>query len=150
MSIKLIKNQSKLPKKQDGSVITLCDDVSQEFAKNDLREEKVIELKDLKKFFDSFNAERAKLPAGGFKDKVLLGANFLVDDIQLVLEQNKGNLSFLRLYLGIDENGDHILCLAPVDKSKKVIIKTGTYYVTQCCGYPPHTANFKGDPILGL
>ena len=152
MAIKLIKNHSKQNHDENGNLITLCDDSLKNFSKDQLREERDIEIKDLKKNFDAFNTARGKLPGTveAFKNKILLSANFPVDDIQRIIDQNDGNLSFLRLYMGIDEYGDHILCVAPVDKNKKVITTDGTIYVAQCCGYPPNTKNFKGDPILGI
>jgi hypothetical protein len=75
-----------------------------------------------------------------------------VQDLYKILDQNKGGLRFLRVYLGVNDNNEHILCIAPIDLNKKLITKSGTIYSIQCCGIPPNRniANFKGDPILEL
>jgi hypothetical protein len=111
-----------------------------------------VELKEIKVYADAYRSALDTLPSAvaGFKNKVLLAANFLVDDVVKIIDQNKDDLLFLRVYVGINEDGDHALFIAPVDKSKHVIVKDGTFYTTECCGYPPHKLNFIGDPILGL
>jgi hypothetical protein len=140
MKINVIQNK-KTALKVNNEPLTLCDDESNEFPLHSLREEKEIEFDDLKKYFKQYKMSRNDLPDGG---KVI--------DIYKILDQNKGGLRFLRVYLGVDDNNEHILCIAPIDLSKKLITKPGTIYSIQCCGIPPNRniANFKGDPILDL
>lgn len=154
MPIKLIQNQSNsiLPKNLHGENLTLCDSESGNISNKDLRTERDIDLKAMKVYFDAFKKEITELPpvVKSFKDKMLLAANFPIEDIKRIIDQNSEDIGFFRLYLGINEEGEHILCIAPVDKKKKLITKDGTIYTVQCCGHPPHKRNFVGDPLLGL
>lgn len=151
MKINLIQN--KVSGNNDS--ITLCDEDAKEFPLHSLREEREIEFGELKRYFNSYKTRRSNLPddgKNGFKENALLAANFPVQDIYKILDQNKGGLRFLRVYLGVNDNNEHILCIAPIDLNKKLITKSGTIYSIQCCGIPPNRniANFKGDPILEL
>lgn len=151
MKINLIQN--KVSGNNDS--ITLCDEDAKEFPLHSLREEREIEFDDLKKYFNRYKTRRSSLPNGGndgFKENALLAANFPVQDIYKILDQNKGGLRFLRVYLGVNDKNEHILCIAPIDLNKKLITEQGTIYSIQCCGIPPNgnITNFEGDPILEL
>jgi hypothetical protein len=152
MAINLIQNNSELPLNGNGVPITLCDDESKNFLAENIRSPRAVDLDQIKGYCDTYKNQRDALPAdpNDFKSKALLAANFLVQDVNSILDQNKGGVLFLRIYLGINETGEHVLCMAPIDMNKNLITTNGTVYTMECCGYPPNGANFKGDPILGL
>lgn len=152
MSIQLITNQpeNKRPKNVNGNAITLCDPESTDFAETNLRMVKPVDLATIRSFYSNFFTLVQNLPSvvDEFKQRVLLSANFPIEDIKAMIDQNGENIKFVRLYMGIDEYNNQVLTMAPVDKNRNLIETDGTFYSQQCCGYPPHIRNFAGDPII--
>jgi hypothetical protein len=149
-TIKLIQNNLNSPANSAGAPVTLCDDEAKNFAIAQIRAIREADISEIKKYCGTYKRKKGNFPVTNFKKRGLLAANFPAEDVSLMLDQNKGNILFLRVYLGINETGDHILCMAPIDMNKQLITIAGTIYTTQCCGVPPNEGNFKGDPILGL
>lgn len=84
-----------------------------------------------------------------FKSKGLIAANFKASELKAMIDENAQDITFIRFYKGINQDGNHFLFAAPIDSHFKQIKRENTSYTEQCCGYPPHTGNFQGDDLLG-
>lgn len=152
MTIQLIMNrpEENRPKTLKGEPATLCDTEAVGFEENSIRMIKPVDLDTIRSYHARYEAMINGLPSSvdDFKSIALQSANFPIADIKAMIEQNGANMKFVRLYVGVDSNGNQLLLMAPVDVNMRVITEAGTFYSEQCCGYPPHMRNFESDPIL--
>lgn len=77
---------------------------------------------------------------------MIRAANFTTDSVQLLLQQSP-NSTFIRVYYGIDENGEHMLFMAPVTETGSLVAEEETVYVEACCACPP-LRNCPEDELL--
>ena len=78
---------------------------------------------------------------------MIRAANFTTDSVLQMLQQYPGS-TFIRVYYGIDEAGNHLLFMAPVPDSESQIAQEDTIYVDGCCHCPP-MGNCPNDGLLG-
>lgn len=148
--INLMQNRpdEERPKNQQNAPGTLCD--PENFTVSEVRILSPADPSVLKRYCQNLKAARNKLSDSNYKKDALLAANFLGTEIENIVTANASKMRFLRFYVGIDDNGQHVAWVAPIGFNNKPIVAEGTTYAMQCCGYPPHTSNFSGDTILEL
>ncbi|MFT3681861.1 MAG: hypothetical protein QM791_16430 [Ferruginibacter sp.] len=76
--------------------------------------------------------------APGEADKVVRYSNFRIQDILLMISENL-DCSFLRIYNGIDADGNHFKIMLPVQQDAAGVTKQqeDTLYIMDCCRCKP-------------
>lgn len=77
---------------------------------------------------------------------MIRAANFTTDSVLQMIQQNPSS-SFIRVYYGIEENGEHRLFMAPVNDVSSLTTETELTYVDDCCRCPPRM-NCPEDELL--
>jgi hypothetical protein len=69
--------------------------------------------------------------------------------VRQLLDQSPGS-AFIRVYYGIEENGEHRLFMAPVAEAGTLTMAqtTDMLFVDDCCHCPPRL-NCPADALLG-
>jgi hypothetical protein len=119
----------------------------------DTDQETVIEKlkKRCKKFKDNV------LPAVNHphKDSMIRAANFLAKpipskpELRSVLDmiQQNEDILHIRVYYGVDENGEHVFFMVPIREGGMIIEKADTIFLDNCCHCPP-MSNCPNDQLL--
>lgn len=81
------------------------------------------------------------------REKMVRATNFRVDALRDMLDQNIG-YTYVRVYNGIDTDGNHMLFMAPAGQDGITIAGDDTVWQDDCCRCPP-MGNCNDDPILG-
>ncbi|MBB6611769.1 hypothetical protein H7F15_12025 [Pontibacter sp. Tf4] len=77
---------------------------------------------------------------------MIRAANFTTDSVLQMIQQSPGS-AFIRVYYGIEENGEHRLFMAPVNDANSLTTETDLTYVDDCCRCPP-LLNCPADDLM--
>ncbi|MDX5483202.1 MAG: hypothetical protein LPK07_16095 [Hymenobacteraceae bacterium] len=77
---------------------------------------------------------------------MIRAANFTSESVLRMLQQNPQS-TFIRVYYGIDAQGEHLLFMAPVTNTASLAAEEDTLYVEACCACPP-LRNCPADELL--
>ncbi|WP_242917392.1 hypothetical protein [Pontibacter liquoris] len=80
------------------------------------------------------------------ENTMIRAANFTTDSVLQLIQQSPTS-AFIRVYYGLDENGEHLLFMAPVSDAGTLAMTEETIYVDDCCRCPP-MGNCPEDPLL--
>lgn len=80
------------------------------------------------------------------REKMVRATNFRVDALRDMLVQNPA-YTYVRVYNGIDTDGNHLLFMAPAGQDGVSIAEDDTVWLDDCCRCPP-MGNCNDDPIL--
>ncbi len=80
------------------------------------------------------------------QNTMVRAANFTTESVLQMIQSSPGS-SFIRVYYGIDANGEHGLFMAPISEAGSLDTNEETVYVDDCCACPP-LGNCQDDPLL--
>lgn len=102
-------------------------------------------IEELKARCDRYEAMLATL-SSPVRAKMLRATNFRADAVADMLAQHPG-YTFIRIYNGIDEQGNHLMFMAPAGHDGASFTEEDTIWLDDCCRCPP-MGNCPADPIL--
>ncbi|PRY09840.1 hypothetical protein CLV24_11744 [Pontibacter ummariensis] len=102
-------------------------------------------IEEMKKRCDRYKQLLASLQPP--QDNTMIrAANFTTDSVLQMIQQSPSS-SFIRVYYGIEESGEHVLFMAPVTEAGTLAAEEETIYVDDCCRCPP-LSNCPADGLL--
>lgn len=135
---KLITRQTDSLQKQDQP----CnfEDLSQ-----NIFEEQEITIEELKKRCARYRELLASLQPSQ-EQTMIQASNFTTESVLQLIQRSPGS-AFIRVYYGIEENGEHRLFMAPVSEAGNLVTEDSSIYVDDCCHCPPRL-NCPADELL--
>lgn len=106
--------------------------------------EQQVTIEDLKKRCARYKELLDSLQAP--ENSMIRAANFTSESVLQMLQQSPSS-AFIRVYYGIEENGEHVLFMAPVTEAGTLTTANDTIYVDSCCECPP-LRNCPEDELL--
>jgi hypothetical protein len=104
-------------------------------------------LEKLKKRCKKFKEEL--IDTSPHKEKIIRAANFKLNGDRSVMEMIKKNpnMFFLRVYYGIDDNGEHVCFLSLTPEDNPNVSIADPIFLDNCCHCPP-MSNCPKDQLL--